>query len=415
MDHFFQIRGIGPAEDPMLEGWTTLGFMAANTSHARLGLMVGGIHYRLPGLWVKAATTLDVLSGGRAWLGIGAAWNQDESDALGFPMPPLGTRFEMPEETLQIAQAMWSGDRGTQAPFAGAQFTAGRLLNSPQSISRPRVPIMIGGGGEEKTLRLVAQYADTTNVFGGPELLAHKYAILREHCEAIGRPYGEIERSTLQNTRLSASGGEGMESPEAAAARFAPLAGAGAHKLIDPVPDDTLRRLLGLASVRDRAILLLLLDTGLRVFEAAGIRLGDLRPDGSVKVMGMGAKEQIVPIGSTARGAIVRYLGQRGPGAPDAPLFLGRRGALDWRGMQQVLKRLKTRAGITGRCSPHSLRHTFARSYLVNGGDVFSLQQILGHTTLDMVKRYVSLADADVAAKHRVASPADRLLETKGR
>ncbi len=181
-------------------------------------------------------------------------------------------------------------------------------------------------------------------------------------------------------------------------------------KIIEPVPDDTLRKLLRLATVRDRAIVLLLLDTGLRVSEAAGIRLGDLRPDGSVKVMGKGAKERIVPIGSTARAAIVRYLGQRGPGPTDAPLFLGRRGALDWRGMQQVIKRLKARAGITGRLSPHSLRHTFARSYLVNGGDVFSLQQILGHTTLDMVKRYVSLADADIAAKHRTASPADRLI-----
>jgi F420-dependent oxidoreductase-like protein len=207
MDHFFQIRGIGPAEDPMLEGWTTLGFMAANTSHARLGLMVGGIHYRLPGLWVKAATTLDVLSGGRAWLGIGAAWNQEESEALGFPMPPLGTRFEMLEETLRIAHGMWSGDRGTQESFSGTQFTAGRLLNSPQSISRPRPPIMIGGGGEKKTLRLVAQYADATNVFGGPEMIARKYAILRAHCEEVGRPYAEIERSTLQNTRLSATGG----------------------------------------------------------------------------------------------------------------------------------------------------------------------------------------------------------------
>ena len=186
-------------------------------------------------------------------------------------------------------------------------------------------------------------------------------------------------------------------------------------KLIEPVPDDTLRRILGLASVRDRAIVLLLLDTGLRVSEAAGIRLGDLRPDGSVKVMGKGAKERIVPIGSTARGAIVRYIAQRGPGATDAPLFLGRRGALDWRGIQQVFKRLKTRAGISGRCSPHSLRHTFARSYLVNGGDVFSLQRILGHTTLDMVKRYVSMADADVAAKHRTASPADRLVGKPGR
>jgi len=232
MDHFFQIRGIGPAEDPMLEGWTTLGFIAAHTSHARLGLMVGGIHYRLPGLWVKAATTLDVLSGGRAWLGIGAAWNQEESDALGFPMPPLGMRFEMLEETLRIAHAMWQGERGTEEAFAGAQYTAGRLLNSPQSISRPRVPIMIGGGGEKKTLRLVAQYGDATNIFGSPEMLAHKYAILREHCQAVGRPYAEIERSTLQNTRLAASGGEGTESPEAAAARFEALAEAGAQHVI---------------------------------------------------------------------------------------------------------------------------------------------------------------------------------------
>ena len=232
MDHFFQIRGIGPAEEPMLEGWTTLGFIAANTSHARLGLMVGGIHYRVPGLWVKAATTLDVLSGGRAWLGIGAAWNQEESDGLGFPMPPLGTRFEMLEETLRIAHAMWQGERGSEEAFAGAQYTAGRLLNSPQSISQPRVPIMIGGGGEKKTLRLVAQYGDATNIFGGPEVLARKYAILREHCEAVGRPYAEIERSTLQNTRLSASGSEGMESPEAAAARFVSLAEAGAQHVI---------------------------------------------------------------------------------------------------------------------------------------------------------------------------------------
>jgi F420-dependent oxidoreductase-like protein len=232
MDHFFQIRGIGPAEDPMLEGWTTLGFMAANTSRARLGLMVGGVHYRLPGLWVKAATTLDVLSGGRAYLGIGAAWNQDESDALGFPMPPLGTRFEMLEDTLRIAHGMWQGERGTQESFAGARYTAGRLLNSPQAISRPRVPIMIGGGGEKKTLRLVAQYADATNVFGGPEMIARKYAILRQHCEAVGRPYAEIERSTLQNTRLSATGGEGTETPEAAAARFGALAEAGAQHVI---------------------------------------------------------------------------------------------------------------------------------------------------------------------------------------
>jgi F420-dependent oxidoreductase-like protein len=232
MDHFFQIRGIGPAEDPMLEGWTALGFMAAHTRLARLGLMVGGVHYRLPGLWVKAATTLDVLSGGRAWLGIGAAWNQEESDGLGFPMPPLGTRFEMLEETLRIAHAMWSGERGSEERFAGNHFTAERLLNSPQAISRPRVPIMIGGGGELKTLRLVAQYADATNVFGGPDVLRRKYAILREHCETVGRAYHEIERTTLQSSRLSAGGGPGTETPEAAAERFAALAGAGAQHVI---------------------------------------------------------------------------------------------------------------------------------------------------------------------------------------
>jgi len=232
MDHFFQIRGLGPVEDPMLEGWTTLGFLAAHTSRARVGLMVGGVHYRLPGLWVKAATTLDVLSGGRAWLGIGAAWNQEESDGLGFPMPPLGTRFEMLEETLRIAHAMWSGERGTEARHDGAHYVAARLLNSPQSLSRPRVPIMIGGGGEKKTLRLVAQYADGTNVFGGPEILRRKYAILREHCETVGRPYDEIERSTLQSARLPADGRAGRETPEAAAERFAALAGAGAEHVI---------------------------------------------------------------------------------------------------------------------------------------------------------------------------------------
>jgi F420-dependent oxidoreductase-like protein len=236
MDHFFQIRSLGPADDPMLEGWTTLGYLAAHTRRARLGLMVGGVHYRLPGLWVKAATTLDVLSGGRAWLGIGAAWNQEESDGLGFPMPPLGVRFEMLEETLQIARAMWAGTHGSEARFDGAHYAATRLLNSPQSLSRPRVPIMVGGGGERKTLRLVAQYADATNVFGGPDVIRRKYAILREHCETVGRPFEEIERSTLQSTRLSPDGRPGTETPAAAAARFAALAEAGAQHVIVSIP-----------------------------------------------------------------------------------------------------------------------------------------------------------------------------------
>ena len=187
MDHFFQIRGVGKLEEPMLEGMTTLGFMAAHSKQARLGLMVGGIHYRNPGLWIKATTTLDVLSGGRAWFGIGAAWNQEESRALGFPFPPLGERFEMLEETLKMAHEAWRGERGSEASVHGRHYQAERLLNSPQSISRPRVPIMVGGGGEKKTLRLVAQYADACNVFGSPEGIARKYAILDAHCAAVGR------------------------------------------------------------------------------------------------------------------------------------------------------------------------------------------------------------------------------------
>jgi len=209
MDHFFQIRGLGPPEAPMLEGMTALGFMAANSQRARLGMMVGGIHYRQPALWIKAATTLDVLSGGRAWFGIGAAWNEEESRGLGFPFPPLRERFEMLEETLQMAHAMWSGGSGSGDAFQGRHVTASRLLNSPQSISRPRVPIMIGGGGERKTLRLVAQYGDACNVFGDGPRIAHKYAVLREHCERLGRPYDEIERSTLQSIDLEALAGRG--------------------------------------------------------------------------------------------------------------------------------------------------------------------------------------------------------------
>ncbi len=185
------------------------------------------------------------------------------------------------------------------------------------------------------------------------------------------------------------------------------------HKLIEPVADDVLRRLLAISSVRDRAIVLLMLDTGLRLSEVAGIRLGDLRPDGTLKVRGKGSRERIVPVGSTARNAIVRYLGVRGPGGPDDALFLGRRGELGVRGIAQVFRRLKARVGVSDRLSPHSLRHTFARSYLVNGGDVFSLQRILGHTTLDMVKRYVALSDTDLATRHRDASPADRLLSKR--
>ena len=226
MDHFFQIRGVGATEEPMLEGNTALGFIAAHTRRARIGLMVGGVHYRHPGLWIKAATTLDVLSGGRAWLGIGAAWNQEESDGLGFPFPPLGVRFELLEDTLRIAHELFREPLGSEAPYSGTHYRATRLLNSPQSISRPRVPIMIGGGGERKTLRLVAQYADASNVFGDPDTLRHKYAVLREHCERVGRPYDEIERSVLKSVDLE------RDSPAQIVDRWGALAEAGAQHVI---------------------------------------------------------------------------------------------------------------------------------------------------------------------------------------
>ena len=199
--------------------------------------MVGGVHYRQPALWVKAATALDVLSGGRAWLGIGAAWNEQESRGLGFPFPPLAERFELLEETLQIAHAMWEGERGTEAPFEGRHTQAVHLLNSPQSISRPRVPIMIGGGGERKTLRLVAKYADATNVFGGPETIHHKYEVIREHCSAIGRDPDEIERSTLQGVRLALEPGGHGDTPEQVVDRFGELSDAGAQHVIFSVAD----------------------------------------------------------------------------------------------------------------------------------------------------------------------------------
>jgi F420-dependent oxidoreductase-like protein len=238
MDHLFQIRSVGAVDEPMLEGWTALGFIGAHTKRARIGLMVGGIHYRHPGIWVKAATTLDVLTGGRAWLGLGAAWNQQESEGLGFEFPPLGVRFEQLEDTLQIAYQMFEGDLGTQRAFDGKIYHPTRLLNSPQSISRPRVPIMIGGGGEQKTLRLAAQYADASNVFGGPEHVHHKWEVLRAHCEAVGRPYDEIERSTLQgDLNVTKDGSGGSETPGRVIDRFGELGDAGAQHILFSVRD----------------------------------------------------------------------------------------------------------------------------------------------------------------------------------
>ena len=267
MDHFFQIRSVGPATEPMLEGWTTLGFMAANSQRARLGLMVGGVHFRLalavPAALVVGGEHFRVLLvedarqfparvlhvGGpertpcrvRVRVGHARIVVTEELDARDaedvgcgprFRLTSVGERFRRLEETLQIAHGMWQGERGTEGQHNGRHYRASRLLNSPQSISRPRVPIMIGGGGERKTLRLVAQYGDACNVFGQPAGIARKYAILREHCAAVGRPFEEIERSTLQFVRVSPTGGDHSQSPSQIVDRFGELADAGAQSVI---------------------------------------------------------------------------------------------------------------------------------------------------------------------------------------
>jgi F420-dependent oxidoreductase-like protein len=188
MDHFFQIGAVGPVDHEMLEAYTTLGYLAGCTSRARLLTLVTGAVYRHPGILAKIVTTLDVLSGGRAWLGIGAAWNEEESRGLGIPFPPVAERFERLEETLQICLQMWRGD---QSPYIGRHYRLERPLNSPPALSQPHPPIMIGGGGERKTLRLVARYAQACNLFPGPDL-ARKLDVLRAHCEAEGRNYNEI-------------------------------------------------------------------------------------------------------------------------------------------------------------------------------------------------------------------------------
>ncbi len=193
MDHFFQIGMLGPPEREMLEGYTTLAFLAAHTSRVRLGTLVSGVHYRHPGILVKTVTTLDVLSGGRAWLGIGAGWNELESRGLGVPFPSVKERFERLEETLRVCLQMWAGD---EAPFNGRHYQLDRPLNSPQSLSRPHPPIMVGGGGEMKTLRLVARYADACNLFPTPEV-PRKLEALRLHCEAEGRDYASIEKTSM--------------------------------------------------------------------------------------------------------------------------------------------------------------------------------------------------------------------------
>ena len=204
MDHVWQIGPIGPPEHEMLEAYTALGWLAAKTERVKLLTMVTAVVYREPGLLAKAMTTLDVLSGGRSILGIGAAWNEDEARGLGLPFPPTAERFERLEEAILICKQMWSG---SEAPFDGEHYHLARTLNSPQALSRPHPPILIGGGGEKKTLRLVARYADACNIaVYDPAQAAHKLEVLREHCVTEGRDYGEIEKTAQTRFDLGENG-----------------------------------------------------------------------------------------------------------------------------------------------------------------------------------------------------------------
>ncbi|HWB35208.1 MAG TPA: LLM class F420-dependent oxidoreductase [Rugosimonospora sp.] len=198
MDHYFQMEGYQSADAPMLEGYTSLGYLAGITERMKLGLLVTGVTYRHPGLLAKIVTTLDVLSGGRAMLGIGAAWYEREHRGLGVPYPPLAERFERLEEALQVCLQMWSDDNG---PYDGKHYQLAETLCVPAPLSAPHPPILVGGGGERKTLRLVARYADACNLFSAPpEQLARKLDILRAHCDAQGRDYDTITKSVVAGT-----------------------------------------------------------------------------------------------------------------------------------------------------------------------------------------------------------------------
>ena len=224
MDHFFQISMIGPPEHEMLEGYSALAYAAGVTRNITLGTLVTGVTYRHPGLLIKTVTTLDVLSGGRAWLGIGAAWNEEEHRGLGVPYPGTSQRFERLEETLQLAHQMWSGD---DRPFDGRHYHLERPLNSPPAISSPHPRILIGGGGEKKTLRLVAQYADACNIFDmGPEGVKAKYDVIRAHCADVGRDYADLEKTVLSRVDL------GTESLDEIVDRFGRLGEIGTDHIL---------------------------------------------------------------------------------------------------------------------------------------------------------------------------------------
>jgi alkanesulfonate monooxygenase len=242
MDHVWQIGMIGPPENDMLEAYTTLGFLAAVTSRIDLLAWVTAVVYREPGMLVKCLTTVDVLSGGRAWLGIGAAWNEDEARGLGLPFPPMAERFERLEEALQISLHMWSGD---ESPYEGKHYHLARTLNSPQALARPHPPILIGGGGERKTLRLVARYAQACNLFAGPEL-ERKLDVLRGHCEDLGRDYDEIEKTVM----MPLDPGPNGENTDELLDRLRELAAVGITHVHGRVPDVSAIRPLELLGER---------------------------------------------------------------------------------------------------------------------------------------------------------------------
>jgi F420-dependent oxidoreductase-like protein len=230
MDHYFQMEMAAPATDPMLEGYTALGFVAGVTDVLRLRLLVTGVTYRHPGLLAKIVTTLDVLSAGRAELGIGAAWYDREHVGLGVEFPPTAERFERLEEALQICLQMWSDDDG---PYDGTHYQLAETLCHPMPVSSPRPRILIGGGGERKTLRLVAQYADACNFFGDAEEIAHKLDVLRAHCDTVGRDPAEIEVTTLFGNLPPAP------SPDEVLRAAEQLAAVGVETLVaGPVGDD---------------------------------------------------------------------------------------------------------------------------------------------------------------------------------
>jgi F420-dependent oxidoreductase-like protein len=240
MDHVWQIGVYGPPEHEMLEAYTTLGYLAARTSRVELLAWVTAVVYREPGLLAKLVTTLDVLSEGRAMLGIGAAWNEHESRGLGLPFPPTSERFERLEEALQICLQMWSDDDG---PYNGKHYQLERTLNSPQPLTRPHPPILIGGGGEKKTLRLVAQYAQACNLFASPEL-PHKLDVLRRHCADLGRDYDDIEKTVMMRFQPGANG-ENIDSMLEQLRELADLGVSEVHGSVEHVSQLTPLELMG--------------------------------------------------------------------------------------------------------------------------------------------------------------------------